>query len=224
MRFGGTLILLLLLAVDGAGCAACPEPSAKLPGLNRALLDADVVTIHPVSLNGAHAPRGTMEAAISRIRPYLRGELRIAPMVTRDLGGPVPAQPAVRLSHVTPGPTEVILAYVPAAKGIGRGLFTRFEDGHQQIVFSTEGINAMSGWFFSTRDAWTLVQTHELGHALGIPASADHAWADGHCTQPRCVLYPRMDARSVLSALFAFGPPRGFCGKCRGELQARPSS
>jgi predicted Zn-dependent protease len=109
---------------------------------------------------------------------------------------------------------------VTAAPGISRGLFTRFEDGHQQIVFSASGVRAMRGPFFSERAAWVLVQTHELGHVLGVPASSDHTWHDGHCTEPRCVMYPKTDWRSVMAGILALGPPRGFCAKCEAELRS----
>src|SRR5204863_7382564 len=114
------------------------------------------------------------------------------------------------------------LAYVPSANGVQRGRFTRYADGHQQIVFSAEGIGAMQGLFFSQRDAWILVLTHELGHALGVPAGAGHAWQDGHCTNPRCVMYPQRDFRSTIAAVFALGPPHAFCKDCRAELRASP--
>jgi hypothetical protein len=214
-------ILLLFFTSALAGCAARPDPAAKVEGVNRALIDADVVMIHPVSINGAHSPEGTLETAINRLRPFLRGEVRVAPLVEKNLPTTVPASPVVRLSDIPPSPTDITLAYVPSADGVGRGLYTRYADGHQQIVFSVVGVAAMKGPFFSERAAWTLVQTHELGHVLGVPADASHAWKDGHCTNPRCVMYPEMDFRSGIAAVFVLGPPRNFCAACRAELMRR---
>lgn len=213
-----------MLAFWIGGCAADPDPAAKVERVNHALINAAVVTIHPVRINGARPPDGTLEAAVDRIRPFLRGELRIAPFADSKqiIPATLPANETlnVRNRDIAPSPSEIILAYVPAAPGVERGLSTLFDDGHQQILFSVAGIVRMKGLFFSERDAWILVQTHELGHILGVPADAGHSWHDGHCTNPRCVMYPRMDWCAVFAAVFALGPPRDFCDRCKSELKA----
>ena len=64
-----------------------------------------------------------------------------------------------------------------------------------------------------------MVIKHELCHALGVPAHRSHAWCDQHCTRPECILYPRPDARAILSAaLHCFSPPMDLCMLCQQEI------
>jgi len=68
---------------------------------------------------------------------------------------------------------------------------------------------------------WTL--THEIGHVLGVPGDASHAWNRSqrgvHCTRPDCVMYSGADWRFLWTSLW-HGLPLDFCPLCAGELAA----
>jgi len=76
-------------------------------------------------------------------------------------------------------------------------------------------VAAFSGlwWLLICMIQWLMIVPHELGHAMGVPSDPSHQWHDGHCTDPRCVMYPTVDGKAILSAVFEFGPPKGFCDK-----------
>lgn len=212
--------LLLLVSFILVGCISAPPERFSSNSMPRPMINAHAITLHPVSINGARPAEESLEKAVKTLRPFLQGEITIAPLVNHHLPFSVPTNCVVRLSNVKPSVTNVILGYVPAGPGIGRGVFTRFTDDHQQIVFSSENVRKMSMPFFSQEEAWILVQLHELGHVVGIPAEPDHTWDDGHCTNPRCVMYSKIDWRSILAGIVALGPPRSFCRKCTRELEA----
>jgi hypothetical protein len=213
-----TFLILLMLCISG--CSAPLDSADKPEGVNTVMLSADVVTLHPLSINGAKPPDGALESAADRIRPFLHGTLRIDDTAAHNAPSPLPASAIFRSSKFKPSLADVTLVYVPNAPDIGRALYTRLENQHQQIVLNAAGIHAMTSPFLTDRDAWVLVLTHEMGHVLGVPANAAHTWQNGHCTDPHCVMYPRTDARAVLAAIFSFGIPNGFCEKCRAELTA----
>ncbi|HEX3359084.1 MAG TPA: hypothetical protein VHS31_19040 [Tepidisphaeraceae bacterium] len=212
--------IIIFFALSIGGCSASLDSNEKPAGINTAMLHADVVTLHPLSMNGAKPPDGALEQAADRIRPFLRGTLRIEETSMRNTPTTLPSHPVFRSNRFKPSLADITLVYIPNSPEIGRGLFSRFDDQHQQIVLNAAGIHAMTSPFLSERDAWAIVITHELGHAMGVPAGAGHSWEDGHCTNPRCVMYPRMDMRSILAAVFSLGPPRGFCDQCRAELES----
>lgn len=67
---------------------------------------------------------------------------------------------------------------------------------------------------------WTI--THELGHAIDVPADPSRAWQGPgfgtHCTRPECVMYTGRDWRLVWTAMVR-GWPMDYCGPCRDEVR-----
>jgi hypothetical protein len=132
-------------------------------------------------------------------------------------------------------PNEILIAIIPSEQEKMNGwcIGVPVDDGKpgihlswSLIVLQADTINRHAGWFVDREKLWEQVIFHELGHALGVPANADHAWKGPawglHCTHPQCAMYPAVDWRSLLSGLL-HGWPLDFCEKCRAELKGEGS-
>lgn len=95
--------------------------------------------------------------------------------------------------------------------------------GGSMIVLQRRAIVEKSGGLVERSKLWEWTITHELGHALRVPAQAERMWSGphpgAHCTRPECVMYAAADWRSVMSGLVN-GWPLRFCGPCEGEIGA----
>src|SRR5690606_19379413 len=163
-----------------------------------------------------------------RLRPVVNGDFRVAeePLaaaaatVSRHLGRPVEVEPACRVElnpdvadwltealvqAGTPRPVEPTdILVVPAAGDGVTGYLTWRDDPALEgsrvavVVVHPEAIERVANPFVKAGKLleWTL--THEIGHALGVPASHEHMWivpglGGHHCTHPECVMYTGFD-------------------------------
>jgi hypothetical protein len=94
------------------------------------------------------------------------------------------------------------------------------------VVLHDEAIARRSGLFVKREKLYEWTLTHEIGHALGVPAANSHTWVvpglgGNHCTHPECVMYTGFDWRVLWTGIVR-GWPIDFCRQCTEELrQAR---
>ena len=293
----GAVALAVVLALWGCRVpAAEAEPNAPVGAVNRTLLQAPVVRIELLSVNGESVPEKALAASMETIGEYLagrievvdrggierpaleedgtlagrmewpsldwaaveRGEIALEPVSERTTwyrareregdgeggkGGRVVAivtelMDGSRLAYPMAEPTTILVAaisledggpwvtgYHHDLAGIGddKGATFDYAACGSMVVLNGSVIRERSGPFVSETKLWEYTLTHEIGHALGVPASATHARVlpgrGTHCTRPECVMYAAADWRTVLSGLL-HGWPLDFCEACAGELRS----
>lgn len=195
--------------------------------LNHAMIQADTVYLDVVSVDGQAVPEEALQRAVTRLTAHTIGQFVIRPTV--ELRLPESAEGQVPRGRIAPPDAEgqldrVALVFARNVEGGSRGVFMRMQDDWQQILFSSQRIQETASVFFLEDQVWEFVIYHELGHALGVPESAGHRWHAGHCTHPDCVMYPKIDARSITTFLIRQGPPMDFCRRCAAEIRAARES
>ncbi|HKK18126.1 MAG TPA: hypothetical protein VJ952_05540 [Opitutales bacterium] len=217
----GALLSVLMLS----GCQVLTAPleadEPAVPPVNRTMIQADEVILDRVSVNGVRPPEKAWERCIQRLEKYVSGEIRVNPFI--ELSLPVNEEGYLtknpEFSTKEQGLHHIALVFLPSSPKVNRGLYQRFRDDRQMIAYDQEGIESSAHFLLSKAKIWEIVLFHEIGHALGVPYQADRRWAKNHCRHAWCVMYPRVDYRSVLSVLFS-GYPDDFCRDCRAEIEA----
>ena len=205
------------------------------PGyLNRPVIDRIVngrlVTIEIVGVGGVQFPARALESAISQFRTYLAGTLRViepdemACSLDADRSMTRETLNDLLTSRKHKMPSDIALVVLPKMSGQQRpGEATLQADGSYVVVIRADNVDRSCPLLCSRWRWWRNVILHELCHCLGVPAEPRHACYEVgrgyHCTHPGCVLYPRVDARSLITAILRCGPPRGLCSACRSEIR-----
>jgi hypothetical protein len=118
--------------------------------------------------------------------------------------------------------TTAYLHVIYVRKGRNRGWTLWYMDGTALIVIFQEKIERHAFGLLTAAKLESLVLRHEFGHYLGLVRNPGHSTKTGHCVNPTCPMYSRMDFRSVLSNFIPglFGClPRDFCKECRADLE-----
>ena len=182
------------------------RPSQQLLACRRVVLD-------PVFVDGTQPPQAAWNRVVARLQGILPGELVVhEPQWIMD--------PGQGLQLPEFGPHQVTLVFMPSSRKVHLGYFSRSGDGHQYVHLNKRKLERLAGPILRKK-AWELVMTHELGHAMGVPQDAGHDDGTSHCTNPRCVMYRCVDAKSLTAALF-HGLPLDFCPQCQAELTSAP--
>ncbi len=253
MTLRSTLITCLLVSICalllGTGCLALRPAPADPNAMNQPVFEplarGDFVTIEAISVNGQTAPGKSLESAIDNVREYFAGELRLAEgkPVEVDLGddGALSMKQfeSILAGAKNSGPFSIVVVIAPdlefsdypAVYSFGLSSNTAREKlgdttPHRISVNAREFDRRVPTipLFFSARDGWEHMITHELCHALGVPSDKSHAWMNGHCTRPGCVIYNRSDKRSWAWDVLHLGPPNKLCNECEREIRAVQSA
>ncbi len=223
MKRAALLAALVMLKI---GCAAPAAPKELNYPVCQRLVNANLVTIEVIHVNGVKTASRSLEKAIEGFSKYVGGKVRTVQgepvelqvdengLLTRGQLNPIIAKSRYR------GPSDISILLVPGLSDYGhRGHYEALRDGHHLIVIQTKYLPGGVPPLVS-REKWAhLVIKHELLHALGVPADRSHAWCDRHCTHPECILYPRPDARAIMTGILRLGPPMDLCGICRREIR-----
>lgn len=208
------------------------DPNALTTPVYEPLVNGKIVTIEIISVNGQKAPDKSVEKAIKTFSKYVAGEVQIidGDPVRLELGddGALTEQQFESIvsgakHHGQCAITIVIAADFDFFYKEGDYSYQWSSDGdiQQSIKLNARVIDesAPEVPMVSRETFWQMVTLHELCHALGVPAHKSHRWSDGHCTNPRCILYPRVDGRSISASILHLGPPLDLCKTCRAEIR-----
>jgi hypothetical protein len=211
-------IVLVQKSGDEATASSCV---AKALPLNVKMLTATEVIIDPVSINGVRPPEESWKTCIRRLQGYVTGKVRVNPFqeltIPLDEEGFMTENPKFKTEDM--GLNHLAMVFAPAFRRVNRGLFQRFENDRQMILFDRQGIEASVNSFLSKEKIWEIVIFHEIGHAIGVPSQSSPSHKSSHCSNPSCVMYPRIDTRSALSVIFK-GYPVDLCKDCQAEVEA----
>jgi hypothetical protein len=195
------------------------------------LVNAERVAVELVNVNGATCPGKSLTNAIARFDQYVAGGVEFVrdDPTALDLGADN-ALSREQLEQVLSksrwsGQSVINLIVAPDYEYFdSRGQSSWRMDGNS--VRNVVTINAKACDksaarlpFVSREDFWTVVILHEFCHTLNVPANKSHCRQGRHCTNPGCVLYPRVDVWSVLARIFSLGPPKGLCRQCQAEIR-----
>lgn len=236
MRAAKLLVVVLSLAMlAGACCAIRPAPSGLGPpsqSVYEPLVNAKLVTIEVIRVNGQTAPGRSLEKAIEKFGSYVAGEVRVVDgePVEFDLGDDGALHRRQFQSVVDgskhSGPSTITIILCPDLDfSEVRGFYGRGErsDGDVRHIVAINArmtdLTASNIPLVTRKRYWYVVILHELCHALMVPSDPSHGWQAGQCTHPECILYPGIDKRSIWAAILRLGPPRGLCRACRREIR-----
>jgi hypothetical protein len=233
MSCGRGLVVGLIAVLLAWGCAAPArkgDPRLRVGPVHRAYVGAPEVRLRPVTVGGLSVARAPLGRAAGRIAAVRGGPVVVedASAVTLGPGDVDLLARAMELAHAERALTPTTVLVVPVS---GRGV-TGYcawrgegEPGRGKaavVVVLPESMRARSNWFVREDRLWEWTLTHELGHVLGVPADASHAWRvpnlGVHCTDSACVMYTGFDWRVLWTGIVK-GWPMDFCGRCRGEVE-----
>lgn len=216
------LCLVLLLFLRGPAPAG-PDATARPRQPNPTLLRADALRIEII------APRHDPHyAAIARYAAYpvasLLGVRNISASQTATF--PAGATAEQRMATISafvdrpPRDGDIFVAVIPREYPLDtRGAYYGTWHGRpRNVILMREPLTVLPAPL--ARWLWSFVLTHELTHALHVPARPWHGWRAGHCTRPDCVLYPGLDVRSAWMTLRNLRRPRHACNWCADEVRA----
>jgi hypothetical protein len=178
------IVCILSLAIHSACLgqeATASSCVAKALPLNVKMLTATEVIIDPVSINGVRPPEESWKTCIRRLQGYVTGKVRVNPFqeltIPLDEEGFMTENPKFKTEDM--GLNHLAMVFAPAFRRVNRGLFQRFENDRQMILFDQQGIEESANLFLSKEKIWEIVIFHEIGHALGVPpkgASSRDRW------------------------------------------------
>ncbi len=208
-------IVVICLAGLFAGCNQSLEEGKIAVSLNHVLLNSPTVTLAIYSTDDAKPPEEAWDRAVERFGGYISGELEIVdaepPEKKIDEDNP---NDGMLLFDCQPSLDHITVAFLPKVKKVKLGVYQRFSDGKQLIIYNTQEVKKF-GWLLPSELTWEFILLHELGHAIGVPADVTHTDKAGHCTN-HCV----MSNLHVLSAFFLNSWDLDFCDDCKGEIAA----
>lgn len=212
--------------------SADADPNALTTPVYEPLVNGKIVTLEVISVNGQKAPDKSVEKAIKTFSKYVAGEVRTVDGDPVQLGlGDDDALTKQQFESIVDGAKHhgqcaiiiVIAADFDFFYKEGDYSYQWSSDGdiQQSIKLNARVIDesAPEVPMVSRETFWQMVTLHELCHALGVPAHKSHSWSNDHCTNPRCILYPKVDGRSISASILHLGPPLDLCKTCRAEIR-----
>jgi len=219
-------MLLAAVLLLQFGCSATPDPLELNHPVYQRLINAELVTIEIIQVNGCEAFDKSLEKAIEGFSKYVAGKVHTVEgksveleadkdgLLTQKQLNPIIEKRRYR------SPSDFTILLVPGLSDYEHRGSCHYlpNDGDHVIVIQTNNVDFGSPFLTSREKWWTLVIKHELLHALNVPSDRSHAWSGRHCTTANCILYPRVDFRAIISGIFLLGPPMDLCGVCRKEI------
>ncbi|MCE5341733.1 MAG: hypothetical protein LLF92_11515 [Planctomycetaceae bacterium] len=204
--------------------------------LCESVINAKTLTIEVISVNNALTSDKIIKDAINYFKPYITGEIKILDCNNIKLNlGDDNAISRKQIDEIASSkkhnPTWITIIVCPSMDFLQRkGFFnyTALKDKPelcQQFIAINKQIcdaHAASIPFVSSEQLTSLVILHELCHSLRVPARKEHMIKGnaGHCSNPNCILYPKIDFISSMSAILHLGPPKKLCKMCQEEVFA----
>jgi hypothetical protein len=215
-------ILTLLLAI---GCAAAPDPNEKEWPMSDFLIN-NQVNVELINVNGLSIPDSSLQNSMKMVQSHIAGPINIGPTTSVSLtvssDGIVTEDQLynqILRSRKLSGISAVTIVVLPKLPLYDRGFSTPLEDGSHLVVLYATGIEEVANIFVNRERAYELVLTHEMGHTLGVPHRLSHKWSQNHCTNPDCLMYPKPDLSSVLTAIITFQIHDDYCQTCKDEIK-----
>ena len=234
--FVSTLVLAVL-----CGCAGRVQTTAK--PLNQParldLMHAAEVRFEVFSLGNEPIPEDLISRTIERFERNLAGKVVVhfhEPLHADEAISEISREQMFDLFNEmvdeveNPMRAAVFVLILPHVTGEGsRGVY------RQLTLTNSENSERLLGHFVTLKrnnlkkfarkmlavgenKTWELVLYHELGHALNIPYDKARISDGHHCKNPSCVMYQKMDMKSVSAAILRLGPPREYCKDCQAEI------
>lgn len=232
-----TLWASFMLAMAMVGCSTVPvgtpDPAELNWPVHEPLVTADVVHVEILYLDEVEGVDKPIREAIERFARHLAGDVRVIELERSAVQYDAPAgEPPsevdiqrtyeqVREHHL---PSDVLIVVVQdwreAAPTVA-GSYRTMLDGSHTVLLRANRLDRLAEQvsFISRNTAWRSVTQHELAHALGVPTTRDRLWANRHCVQPECLLYPWFEFKSVEARFVQRQPPDDLCELCVQELR-----
>lgn len=221
----GLHVLPFIKACLPIGAAPADPEELNIP-VFEPLANGRLVTIEVIRVNGQKAPGRSLDEAVKGFSRYVAGEVHTVEgepveLETDDEGLLAQSQiDSIVANSPCRGASDVTVLFIPGhSDDRARGQCVPQPNGSHVVVIRTNRISGSAPWLLNHEKWWQLVIMHELCHSLEVPSDKSHAWRGRHCTHPECVLYPRPDARSLLTAIIRLGPPLRLCRSCEREIR-----
>lgn len=238
--------LIFAIAITGCKLSPKPlDGKSRSQHVNQELICAKEIHLLPVSINGAKPVKSAFNYSLTKLKRYTTPNVIVhqtihlrleAPKVNDFIHDYGVSNSLVELSetdraslllateNLPKNSTTMVMIYTPilyfgrdtSGKGLrGLAFGTRVKQPFNVVAYNQSNINAAP--VITDNQAWKIVLTHEMGHRLGVPASATHN-KKGHCTSRECIMYSKPDWQSVVSVFALNGMPYDFCYLCKAEL------
>ncbi len=192
------------------------------------LVNAETLTIEVMNVNGTACPGNSFQEAVSKFDEYVLGDVRIvnSDPVQLDLGddGALSKTQFDELLSKSQYAGQSVINFVVAPDyeymdNRGTSAWLKNNEGIRNVISINAKKCNKDYPFISQEDFWRVVILHELCHSLNVPARKSHVQGGRHCTDPGCVLYPKIDIFSAMAGIVNLGSPEGLCKQCKEEVQ-----
>ena len=212
------------------------------------VVNGKLVTIEVIRVNGQEPPSRSLEKAIKGFSKYVAGKVRtvqgVPVEVEADGNGLLTKRQldSIIAERRYQGPSDITVLFLRGLSDYEYHSFSMaLPNGSHVLVMQTRprippahtvwglmrqltlavGKILLTSLVLRERQ-WHLVIKHELCHSLHLPHDRSRACSPRkgrHCTHPECLLYGRVDARWVLTAIVRLGLPSDLCHLCQSEVR-----
>jgi hypothetical protein len=222
-------VIFIISIIILATCSIVAKPLNE--SVYEPLVNGKVVTIEVICINDACCPDNSLQRAVAKFDEYVLGEVRLIDKgrIILELGtdNAISREQFDKIiSDSNIGQSIINMIIVPEHEFFhSRGFYSWAKNGENAEICNIISINAKTCDktsakvpFISREELWRIVILHELCHSLNVPARNSHIKEGKHCSNADCILYPKIDCLSALTAIFNFGAPDGLCKKCQTEI------
>lgn len=221
--------LVLLAALTG--CNAPADPNALQHPINQRIVNAKLVTLEIISVNGENIPETSQSKAFDTFRKYVAGDVRVVQgkpvTVQLNKDGKITAQQIEEIlkGRQYRGASDIAILYIPDTEKSDKwaAMYCFNSNGkeyRQYILYQSSYIKKRSKKYPLSEEAChQLVLAHELCHSFWVPCDRKRSWAERHCTHSNCLIYPTVDLRSFGTYLLRGKPPLDLCPDCQAEIR-----